>query len=96
MRQTLFYLPHEVGPLPLFGWVSWSMLGLVLYLGITLFYSYKQPKGASTLYEGLFNWIVGAAVLGSAGVQTPVLGAMASPAGSRKATPTRLFRRSLR
>ena len=64
MRQTLFYLPHEVGPLPLFGWVSWSMLGLVLYLGITLFYSYKQPKGASTLYEGLFNWIVGAAVLG--------------------------------
>ena len=64
MRQTLFYLPHEVGPLPLFGWVSWSMLGLLLYLGITLFYSYKQPKGASTLYEGLFNWIVGAAVLG--------------------------------
>ena len=64
MRQTLFYLPHEVGPLPLFGWVSWSMLGLLLYLGITLFYSYKQSKGASTLYEGLFNWIVGAAVLG--------------------------------
>ncbi|MCE2783696.1 MAG: prolipoprotein diacylglyceryl transferase [Pirellula sp.] len=64
MRQTLFYLPHEVGPLPLFGWVSWSMLGLLLYLGITLFYSYKQPKGASTLYEGLFNWIIGAAVLG--------------------------------
>jgi phosphatidylglycerol:prolipoprotein diacylglycerol transferase len=40
------------------------MLGLLLYLGITLFYSYKQPKGASTLYEGLFNWIIGAAVLG--------------------------------
>jgi len=64
MRQTLFYLPHEVGPLPLFGWVSWSMLGLLLYLGITLFHSYKQSKGASTLSEGLFNWIVGAAVLG--------------------------------
>ncbi len=64
MRQTLFYLPHEIGPLPLFGWVSWSMLGLLLYLGITLFYSYKQPKGGSALYEGLFNWIVGAAVLG--------------------------------
>jgi hypothetical protein len=36
------------------------------------------------------------AVLGSAGVQTPVLGAMASPAGSRKATPTQFFSRSLR
>ncbi|MCY3007303.1 MAG: prolipoprotein diacylglyceryl transferase [Planctomycetota bacterium] len=64
MRQTLFYLPHEIGPLKLFGLVSWSMLGLVLYLGITLFYSYRQPKGISNLYEGFFNWIVGAAVLG--------------------------------
>jgi phosphatidylglycerol:prolipoprotein diacylglycerol transferase len=64
MRQTLFYLPHQVGPLPLFGLLSWSMLGLALYFGITLLYSSKQPKGNSALFDGLFNWLIGAAVLG--------------------------------
>ena len=68
MRQTLFYLPHQIGPLPLFGILSWSMLGLVLYFGITLFHSLQQKGKASesklSLFDGLFNWVIGIAVLG--------------------------------
>lgn len=68
MRQTLFYLPHQIGPLPLFGILSWSMLGLVLYFGITLLYglhqSGKQKGGKLAIFDGLFNWAIGVGVLG--------------------------------
>lgn len=68
MRQTLFYLPHQIGPLPLFGLISWSMLGLLLYFGIVFLYSLRSghPKveGNSSLLDGLFNWMVGIGVLG--------------------------------
>lgn len=68
MRQTLFYLPHQVGPLPLFGLVSWSMLGLILYFGITLLYAIKHKSGPvdrhPSFFDTLVNWVIGAAVLG--------------------------------
>ncbi|MFM8398696.1 MAG: hypothetical protein ACKOAH_12780, partial [Pirellula sp.] len=68
MRQTLFYLPHQIGPLPLFGILSWSMLGLILYFGITLLYglhqSGKQKEGKLAIFDGLFNWAIGVGVLG--------------------------------
>lgn len=68
MRQTLFYLPHQIGPLPLFGILSWSMIGLVLYFGITLLYGLnqtgKKKEGKFALFDGLFNWAIGVGVLG--------------------------------
>lgn len=68
MRQTLIYLPHQIGPLPLFGLLSWSMIGLILYFGITLWHSLRQtPKSPDTkpsVFDGLFNWAIGVAVLG--------------------------------
>ncbi|MBU6385783.1 MAG: prolipoprotein diacylglyceryl transferase [Planctomycetes bacterium] len=68
MRQTLFYLPHQVGPLPLFGPISWSILGLILYFGITLLHSYrtksKNPGSNTEILDGLFNWAVGFGILG--------------------------------
>ena len=67
MRQTLFYIPHALGPLPLFGWVSWSMLALILYFGITLWDTFKrsgEATGKAAFMDGLFNWAIGAGVLG--------------------------------
>lgn len=70
MRQTLFYLPHQVGPLPLFGWVSWSMLGLLVYIAVTWFYQQSLSKNAAannvtgTWNDKLFNWGLGAVILG--------------------------------
>jgi len=68
MRQTLFYLPHQIGPLPLFGLISWSMLGLILYFGITLAHGLKQSKKPAdvkpSLVDGLMNWSIGVAALG--------------------------------
>lgn len=78
MRQTLFYLPHQVGPLPLFGWISWGMLGLFVYIAVTWFL-YARLRGASTGQsqggngaqveptpwgDQVFNWGLGAAILG--------------------------------
>ena len=78
MRQTLFYLPHQVGPLPLFGWISWGMLGLLVYIAVTWFL-YTRLRGASTGQspggngtqvepthwgDQVFNWGLGAAILG--------------------------------
>lgn len=70
MRQTLFYLPHQVGPLPLFGWVSWGMLGFLVYIAVTWFYQRTAPKNSQakdatgTFGDRFFNWGLGAIILG--------------------------------
>jgi phosphatidylglycerol:prolipoprotein diacylglycerol transferase len=70
MRQTLFYLPHQVGPLPLFGLVSWGMLGFLVYIAVIWFYQRSQPKDGSaqnatgTFGDRIFNWGLGAVILG--------------------------------
>lgn len=64
MRQTLFYLPHQLGPLPLFGWVSWSMLGLIVYLAILAISMRGTTRAIQAIQEGFLNWIIGAVVLG--------------------------------
>lgn len=64
MRQTLFYLPHQIGPLPLFGWWSWSLIALVVYIAILVLASRSRERWAMLIQENIFNWILGAAVLG--------------------------------
>jgi phosphatidylglycerol:prolipoprotein diacylglycerol transferase len=64
MRQTLFYLPHQVGPLPLFGWVSWSMLGLALYILLLVALGRKTTGLFRSLQENAFNWGLVAVVFG--------------------------------
>ncbi len=36
MRQTLFYIPNELGPLPVFGWgwvlIAWLMIGTLIFV----------------------------------------------------------------
>ena len=78
MRQTLFYLPHQVGPLPLFGWISWGMLGLLVYIAVTWFLHARlglastgrtpggseRPVESTPWWDQVFNWGLGAAILG--------------------------------
>ncbi|MCU0707200.1 MAG: prolipoprotein diacylglyceryl transferase [Pirellula sp.] len=64
MRQTLFYLPHQVGPLPLFGWVSWSMIGLALYIVLIIALSRHRSSWSETLRENGMNWGIAAFALG--------------------------------
>jgi phosphatidylglycerol---prolipoprotein diacylglyceryl transferase len=64
MRQTLFYLPHQLGPLPLFGWVSWSMLALIVYLVILALSMRGTTRTSQVVQEGFLNWIIGAVILG--------------------------------
>ena len=78
MRQTLFYLPHQVGPLPLFGWISWGMLGLLVYIAVTWFLHVRlwrestwrpqrgseKPVESTPWWDQVFNWGLGAAILG--------------------------------
>jgi phosphatidylglycerol:prolipoprotein diacylglycerol transferase len=65
MRQTLFFLPHQVGPFPLFGWFSWTMAGLVAYVvGYLLLTRHRIPWRTS-LQENGWNWGIGALVLGA-------------------------------
>lgn len=65
MRQTLFYLPHQLGPLTLFGWVSWGMLGLMVYVALILLMSRTREARAQALRESGFAWAIGAAVIGA-------------------------------
>lgn len=64
MRQTLFYLPHQIGPLPLFGWISWAMIGLVLYAVLIIVLSGRKSTWMNIISENGLNWGIGAVVLG--------------------------------
>lgn len=64
MRQTLFYLPHSIGPLPLFGLVSWSVIGLLIYIGTLILLSRKHGNIQDVFREGVVNWGIGAAIFG--------------------------------
>ena len=64
MRQTLFYFPHQIGPLPLFGWISWGMIGLFLYAVLIIVLSGRKSTWMSVISENGFDWGVVAVVLG--------------------------------
>ncbi|MEI8211629.1 MAG: prolipoprotein diacylglyceryl transferase [Planctomycetota bacterium] len=64
MRQTLFYLPHQLGPLPLFGWMSWSMIALFVYVAILAISMRGREKLGTILQESWLNWVLGAVILG--------------------------------
>jgi len=62
MRQTLFYLPHMIGPLPMFGVVSWSVIGLLVYIGTLILLSRKQGHIQDVVRDGIVNWGIGAVI----------------------------------
>lgn len=62
MRQTLFYLPHMIGPLPIFGVVSWSAIGLLVYVGTLILLSRKQGHIQDVVRDGIVNWGIGAVI----------------------------------
>lgn len=64
MRQTLFYLPHSIGPLPMFGLVSWSVIGLLVYIGTLILLSKKHGNIQDVFREGVVNWGIGAVIFG--------------------------------
>jgi phosphatidylglycerol---prolipoprotein diacylglyceryl transferase len=64
MRQTLFYLPHQLGPLPLFGWLSWSMIALIVYVLLLISVTRNRIPWQVSVKEGVFNWGIGAFILG--------------------------------
>ncbi|MBM3963588.1 MAG: prolipoprotein diacylglyceryl transferase [Planctomycetes bacterium] len=64
MRQTLFYLPHSIGPLPMFGLVSWSVIGLLIYIGTLILLSRKHGNIQDVFREGVVNWGIGAVIFG--------------------------------
>lgn len=64
MRQTLFYLPHQIGPLSLFGWISWSMLGLLLYLLLMVALGIRKSDPFRLLRDNAMNAVIGAVVIG--------------------------------
>ena len=64
MRQTLFYLPHTIGPLPMFGVVSWSVIALLAYIGTLILLSRKHGNIQDVVREGVVNWGIGAVIFG--------------------------------
>ena len=64
MRQTLFYLPHMIGPLPMFGVVSWSVIALLAYIGTLILLSRKHGNIQDVVREGVVNWGIGAVIFG--------------------------------
>ncbi len=59
MRSTLFYLPHSLGPLPLFGW-GWALialfLGVILWIVVEAAYLRKRVS--------IFEWLPFLAIAG--------------------------------
>lgn len=63
MRRTLLLIPHEIGPLPVFGW-GWVLIGLALGLVLRLLVARLRGRSVSALLvnEGLV-WGIAAAVV---------------------------------
>ncbi len=57
MRPTLFYLPHQIGPLPLFG-IGWVLIGVLLYMSLTIFLAKSREQRAQILSEQLVVWSI--------------------------------------
>ncbi|MFN9605494.1 MAG: prolipoprotein diacylglyceryl transferase [Planctomycetota bacterium] len=58
MLQTLFYLPHAIGPLPVVGLVSWVMLGMVLYATLMIAMSGTKADPWRGLREDFLGWCI--------------------------------------
>jgi phosphatidylglycerol---prolipoprotein diacylglyceryl transferase len=56
MRQTLFYLPHQIGPLPLVGFLSWGMLGVIAYAALIIAMNGTKSDPLKDLRDNLFGW----------------------------------------
>ncbi len=62
MRSTLFFLPHQIGPLPLFGF-GWLLIALGVWIAITLLRSPKDNTKSNVISENLSIWLVAAALI---------------------------------
>ncbi len=52
MRSTLFYIPHSLGPLPIFGW-GWAIIIFVLVVFVWGYYEKKASGSWRMLMESL-------------------------------------------
>jgi phosphatidylglycerol---prolipoprotein diacylglyceryl transferase len=61
--QTLFFIPHRIGPLPVFGW-GWLLVAWLLVTPVVLWLSWRQSRSVQGIVEGSFFWlVVGAAIV---------------------------------
>jgi phosphatidylglycerol---prolipoprotein diacylglyceryl transferase len=60
--QTLFFIPHRIGPLPVFGW-GWLLVVWLILTPVILYLSWRQTRSIGGAMETLVFWgIVGSAV----------------------------------
>lgn len=62
MRRTLFYIPHEIGPLPIFGW-GWALIlwGLIAVVSIAL--AMRRDGWQKELQGQVAVWLLVAAAI---------------------------------
>jgi phosphatidylglycerol:prolipoprotein diacylglycerol transferase len=69
MRTTLFFIPHQLGPLPLFGW-GWLALVVVVLYAIVLAFRGQQKQRSQAIFSDAFGWLM---VLGIVVFVAPVM-----------------------
>lgn len=63
MLQTILFIPHRIGPLPVFGW-GWLLIIWLLLTPVILILAWRQSRSLQGMGEGSFFWlIVGGAIL---------------------------------
>jgi phosphatidylglycerol:prolipoprotein diacylglycerol transferase len=64
MQRTLFYLPHDLWGLPLFG-MGWFLIGLAIFFAIWMVTVYRDPRKsvAEELSHSGLMWAIGAAAI---------------------------------
>ena len=57
MRTTLFFIPHQIGPLPLLGW-GWMAIAVVVVYAMVLAYRWSQKAQLQSLFSDAFGWLL--------------------------------------
>jgi phosphatidylglycerol:prolipoprotein diacylglycerol transferase len=62
MRTTLFFIPHQIGPLPLWGW-GWVAGVILLVYGLILLYRWFQKQPLQSLCSDVVGWLMVLAIV---------------------------------